>query len=56
MTMTPELSVLPDFADVEVDLSLPLSVGAGAVDPQLIEPVEPVLDTEEIVASCISYL
>jgi hypothetical protein len=58
MTMTSELTVLPDFSDLEVDLSLPLGVGAGAVDPELIEPhdTQEQLDTESLVASCCSYL
>jgi len=58
MTMTEHIEVLPDFTDVEFDVSLPLSVGAGAVDPILVEPHSELMlpATEDIVASCCSYL
>lgn len=40
----------PQFPDVVLDVSFPLSIGAGFVDPRLVEPVCDDPDVEELIA------
>jgi len=36
--------------DVDLDLALPMTVGAGFVDPRLVEPLDQVPDIEDLIA------
>jgi hypothetical protein len=53
MTMT---QTKLDLADVDLDLAFPLSVGAGFVDPRLLEPIADDPDIEDLIAFRTSCL
>jgi hypothetical protein len=39
-----------DLADLDFDLAFPMTVGAGFVDPRLVEPVAGDPDIEDLIA------
>jgi hypothetical protein len=50
MTMTHLKDVLHDATEYDVELLLQMTIGAGSVDPRLIEPDHDEPDVEELVA------
>jgi hypothetical protein len=54
MTMTQTLEL--QLFDLDIDLGFPMTVGAGFVDPRLIEPLRDDPEVEDLIAfrtSCI---
>lgn len=47
MTMT---QTKLDLADLDFDLAFPMTVGAGFVDPRLVEPIADDPDIEDLIA------